>query len=307
MWLLLSVIGYALLAVVAIMDKFLLSSAKVQPVLYTFYSTIFVLPLLLLVPFGVHFLNTPFDWAMAILSGLSFSVALWAMFLGFEKSAISHVGPLVGAATPLFVLLFSSLFLAEVLTSRQLLAAGFLILGSLIVSFERSDKFVGWHWGMLYGLLAGMLFATSHVSAKYIYAHYDFFSGFVWTRATTGILGLILLLHPIVYRSLFKSTVLDKVKNKLLSARTKKDNIILVIINKVLGSGAVVIIQYAAAVGSVTLVNALNGLEFAILIVLVFLLSKFWPKIFKENYSTLVIIQESVAVLVIAIGLFLLV
>ena len=83
----------------------------------------------------------------------------------------------------------------------------------------------------------------------------------------------------------------------------------MVLLSVVVGtpSAAVVVIQYAAAVGSVTLVNALNGLEFAILIILVFLLSKFWPKKFQENYSTLVIIQESVAVIVIGIGLFLLV
>lgn len=307
MWLILSIIGYAILAIVAIMDKYLLSSAKVQPALYTFYSTIFVLPLLLLVPFGVNFLHTPFDWAMAVLSGVSFAFALWAMFLGFEKSEVSHVGPLVGAATPLFVLLFSNLFLSEILTTRQFVAAGLLIVGSLIVSFEKSKQHSGWHWGMLWGVLAGVLYAVSHVSAKYIYGQYDFFSGFVWTRTTTGLIGLILLLHPTVYRSLFKSSVLDKVKNKLLSARTKKDNIILVAINKILGSVAVVVIQYAVAIGSVSLVNALNGLEFAILIIFVFLLSKFWPKKFKEDYTTGEIVLEILAITVIATGLILLV
>ncbi len=307
MWLILSIVGYSILAVVAIMDKYLLSSAKVQPVLYTFYSTIFVLPLLLLIPFGVNFLHTPFDWIMAALSGISFALALWTMFLGFEKSEVSHVGPLVGAATPLFVLLFSNLFLFEILTTRQLVASGLLIVGSLLVSFEKSKQHSGWHLGMLWGVLAGILFAASHVSAKYIYGHYNFFSGFVWTRVATGLVGLVLLLHPIVYRSLFKNTILDKVKNKVLSARTKKDNIILVIINKVLGSVAVIVIQYAVAIGSVSLVNALNGLEYAILIILVLLLSRFWPNKFKEDYALGEILLESLAIIVIATGLILLV
>ncbi|MFA6424225.1 MAG: EamA family transporter [Candidatus Magasanikbacteria bacterium] len=307
MWLILSIIGYALLAIVAIMDKYLLSSAKVQPALYTFYSTIFVLPLLLLVPFGVNFLNTPFDWAMVLVSGVSFAFALWAMFLGFEKSEISHVGPLVGAAVPLFVLLFSSLFLSEILTIRQLVACGFLIAGSLIVSFEKSKQHSGWHWGMVWGILAGVLFAVSHVSAKYIYGHYDFYSGFVWTRAATGLLGLLLLFHPTVYRSLFKNSVLEEQENKVFSAKTKKDNIILVVINKVLGSVAVVIVQYAVAIGSVSLVNALNGLEYAFLIIFVLVLSKFWPKKFNEDYTGLEIVLESLAVVVIGVGLILLV
>jgi len=289
------------------MDKYLLSSAKIQPVLYTFYSAIFVLPLLLLIPFGVNFLHTPFDWSVAVLSGLSFAFALWTMFLGFEKSEISHIGPLVGAATPLFVLLFSNVFLLEILTTRQLIASGLLIVGSLLVSFEKSKQQSGLHLGLVWGILAGLLFAISHVSAKYIYGHYDFYSGFVWTRAATGLLGLVLLLHPIVYRSLFKTSVLDKVKNKLLSVKAKKDNIILVVVNKILGSVGVVVVQYAVAIGSVSLVNALNGLEYALLIILVLLLSKFWPKKFKEYYTVGEIILETLAVVVIAAGLILLV
>ncbi len=307
MWLILSIIGYAILAVVAIMDKYLLSSAKVQPVLYTFYSSIFVLPLLLLVPFGVTFLQTPFDWAMAILSGLAFAFALWTMFLGFEKSEISHVGPLIGAATPLFVLLFSNLFLSEILTIRQLVASGLLIIGSLIVSFEKSKQHSGWHGGMVWGIVAGLLFAVSHVSAKYIYINYDFFSGFIWTRASTGIFGLIFLLHPTVQCVLFKNTILDKIKNKFLSVKSKKDNIILVVIDKILGTVGVVIVQYAMAIGSVSLVNALNGLEYAFLIILVLLFSKFWPKKFKEDYARGEIAQELLAVTIIMFGLILLV
>jgi drug/metabolite transporter (DMT)-like permease len=229
------------------------------------------------------------------------------MFLGFEKSEISHVGPLVGAAVPLFVLLFSSLFLSEILTIRQLVACGFLIAGSLIVSFEKSKQHSGWHWGMVWGILAGVLFAVSHVSAKYIYGHYDFYSGFVWTRAATGLLGLLLLFHPTVYRSLFKNSVLEEQENKVFSAKTKKDNIILVVINKVLGSVAVVIVQYAVAIGSVSLVNALNGLEYAFLIIFVLVLSKFWPKKFNEDYTGLEIVLESLAVVVIGVGLILLV
>jgi len=307
MWLILSVIGYTLLALAAIIDKYLLSSAKVQPALYTFYSTIFVLPLLVLLPLGVKFLNTPFDWLIAIISGVSFALALWAMFLGFEKSEISHVGPLVGAVTPLFVFLFGHLFLSEIFTNRQLVAFGFLIFGSLLVSFEKSKKHSGWHFGMIWGILAGILYAVSHVSAKYIYGNYDFFSGFVWTRVTTGLVGLLLLVHPVVFRSLFKNTILDKIKNKLPSVRTKKDNIILVIINKILSSAGVVVIQYAIAIGSVSLVNALNGLEYAILIILVLLLSKFWPKKFKEDYTTWELVLEFSAVATISVGLILLV
>lgn len=307
MWLVLSVIGYTLLALAAIIDKYLLSSAKVQPVLYTFYSTIFVLPLLFLVPFGVKFLNTPFDWLITVVSGISFSLALWTMFLGFEKSEVSHIGPLVGAVTPLFVLLFSRIFLFELLTIKQFFGVGFLIIGSLLVSFEKNKKKSGWHIGVIWGVLAGIFFAASHVSAKYVYNIHGFYSGFIWTRSAIGLVGLMLLFHPVVRSIFFKNTFLDKIKNKVLVKKTNKNNIVLVIVNKVLGSLGVVIIQYAIAIGSVSLVNALVGLEYAILIILILMLSKFWPKIFKEDYEKGEITLELISVSLISIGLVLLV
>ncbi len=311
MWLILSITGYAVLAVVGIMDKFLLSQAKLPTALYTFYSTIFVLPVLLLVPFGVKFLHSGFDWSLALVSGVTFALAMWTMFVGFEKSEISHIGPLIGAATPLFVLLFSYLFLSEILTGRELWAVGLLIFGSLIVSFEKSKKHSGWHVGMLWGVLSGLLFAVSHVSVKYLYSQYGFLSGFVWTRAAIGLVGVFLFLHPAVYRAIFHISIWDRIKNKFRLRQsygeTKQNNLILVGTDKILGVVGVVLIQYAIAIGSVSLVNALGGLQYGFLIILVLLLSKFWPKKFKEDYATGEILQELLSVVIIVFGLILLV
>ena len=306
MSLILSIIGYGILAVVAMMDKFLLSQAKVKPVLYTFYSTIFVLPVILLYPFGIAHL-TGFGYLLALLSGITFALAMWAMFLGFEKSEISHIGPLIGATTPLFVLFFSRYFLHEFLSSRLMVACALLIVGSLIISFEKSKKHSGWHVGMLWGVLSGCLFAMSHVSAKYLYDTYGFLSGFVWTRGAMGVVGLLLLFHPVIYRTLFFPSWFDRIKNKFFVSRQNKNNLWVVIINKVLSVVGTIMIQYAIAIGSVSLVNALNGLQYAFLVILVLIFSKFWPKIFKESYAKGEIFQEISAVLIILLGLFLLV
>jgi len=307
MWLILSIVGYIILAVVSIMDKYLLSQAKVKPALYTFYSSVFVLPILLAVPFGVSFLNSPFDWCMALLSGVTFALAMWAMFLGLEKSEVSHIGPLIGAATPFFVVLFSRLFMTEILSSRQFLAIIFLIVGSLVISFEKSKKYSGWHLGMLWGVLSGLLFAISHVSVKYLYAHYDFLSGFVWTRAAIGLMGIFLLCHPAVYQTLFFPKFIDKIKNIFFSATSPSDSIFLVGVDKILSVIGIILIQYAISIGSVSLVNALNGLQYVFLIILVLVLSRFWPKKFKEDYSKGELFQEIIASAIIVFGLFLLV
>jgi len=66
---------------------------------------------------------------------------------------------------------------------------------------------------------------------------------------------------------------------------------------------AVLLIQYATALGSVTIVNALSGVQFAFLIVVIALLTKYDPKLSKEKFARGELRNELLAVLVIAIGL----
>lgn len=293
-----------MLAVVSIVDKFLLSSVKVKPALYTFFSSAPLLPIIILLFFYPSVVNGWSDWMWVVVCGFSYTLAMWAMFLGFEKSEISHIGPLIGAASPVFVLTFSSLFLNEALVASELWAVGLLVVGSLLIAFEKSKKHSGLHLGMFYGVLSGLFFAVSYVSAKYLYNKYGFMSGFIWSRFFIGVSGLLFLFNSETWRGLFHPTWLDKLKNKLT---IRKQHGGLIIFNKILAVVAVLFIQYATAIGSVSLVSALNGLQYGVLILLVMFLSRFWPKVFKEDYTTLEIIQEFLAVVLIGVGLILLI
>ncbi|MFA5061857.1 MAG: DMT family transporter [Patescibacteria group bacterium] len=295
MWLTVALLGFTISAIVGILDKFIISKSEVRPIVFTFYSSIFVLPILLLLPFGVAFPSRAIDWLIFVVAGFGFALGLWVMYLGFKKSEISHIGPLVGAATAFFVLILSNLFLPENLGVYKLIAIFVLIIGSLVISFEYSPEHNGLHTGMLLGIISGLLFAISHVASKYAYDVYGFYSGFVWTRSFLGVFGILLLAFPGV-RALFY-------KKKTGAVVKEVKQTVLVCWDKILGVFGLVLIQYAIALGSVTLVNALAGVQFAILIIFVALLSKFFPKIFKEEYMGREIIQEFFAVVLIAGGL----
>lgn len=305
MWFLYSAAGYILLALVCIVDKFLLSSAKVKPALYTFFSSAPLLPVIILYFFHPALVSGWVDWWWAIACGTTYTLAMWTMFLGFEKSEVSHVGPLIGAASPLFVLIFSNLFLGEALVSSELWAVGLLILGSILIAFEKSKKHNGLHLGMLYGILSGLFFAISYVSAKYLYDKYGFTTGFVWSRFFIGVSGLFFLFSRETVRSLLHPIWMDKLKKKFVVKKNKHTG--LIISNKILAVVAVLAIQYATAIGSVSLVSALGGLQYAVLILGVMVISRFWPKVFKEDYTQVEIVQEFLAVALIAGGLILLV
>ena len=299
MWLLVALLGNTILAVAGVMNKLILTKFVPKPVVFVFYSTIFVLPFFLLLPFGIKMPGAWTDCAVFAISGLCFAFGLWTMYIAFGESEVSHVGPLVGVAATLFILFLSRIFLSEQLSAYNLLAAAILIIGSLFISFEKSKRHNGWHRGMNWAVLSGFLFAVSHVAAKYIYGFYDFYSGFIWTRLPMGIFGAALLLFPSVRAVFTKKSV--HANNASIGKR-----FIMVAGNIILGLAGVVLVQYAAALGSVSLVNALAGTQYALIIIFVALLSKFWPRVLKEAYTRKEILQEIAAVLVISLGLTLL-
>ncbi|MEK7213381.1 MAG: EamA family transporter [Patescibacteria group bacterium] len=299
MWLPIALFGYAIAAAVSILDKFILEKKAVSAAVFSFYSTVFILPIFLLIPFGVGMIKGSGDWLVAVIFAVSFTLGLWTMYKGVQQSEISHLGPFLGATIPVAVFVLSRVFLNEVLSDRQMLAGGLLVLGSLLISFEKSQKHNGWHTGFAWGLAAAIFFAISHVASKYTYNVYGFYSAFVWTRGFLGAAGLVFLLSPAVRQEIFS--------RHRESKKTTAHRRALVVANKIGGVAAIILVQYAIALGSVSVVVALSGAQFALLVLAVAVLSKFWPKLFKEEYGRAEIFQEIIAVLIIGVGLVLLV
>ena len=249
---------------------------------------------LLAYPFGVELLSG-MDWMIAGLSGVAFGIALWVMYIAVKIGETSHITPFVGAWITIATYAIASLFLGEQLTSVQIAGMVLLIFASLLLSFERSRSFNGFHIGFVWAALAGILFAVSHTAAKYIYEAYPFLTGLVWTRAATGLVGLLLLFSPAVWRTF-------RPKKKKAKTYAKRHVIGIVTFAKVLGVIAVIVLQYAIAIGSVTLVNAMGGLQYILMFLMILFLSAFSPKIFKEYFTRREKIVQSIAIILVVIG-----
>ena len=299
MWFLIATIGYFLLGVVFVLDKFILEKSVSKPVVYTFYSTIFMFGALLAYPFGAGLLFGV-DWIWALVAGLGFGFGLWTLFKAISLGEISHIGPFVGAVIIVFTYIFSSFFLKEILTVLQMIGMSVLLFASILLSFEKSEKNNGFHFGFVWAIVSAFFFAVSHVATKYIYEQYDFLTGLVWTRALVGVVGLITLFFPSVWSIFKKKTKKQKIKQKKIFAEKHAFGIVLS--NKILGVFGVVAIQYAIAIGSVTLVNALAGMQYAFMFLIIIVLTKFAPKIFKEDFTRRELITESFAIIFVIIG-----
>lgn len=286
--------GYIILAVVGILDKFILSDRQISPARFVFYSTAPLLLLFLAVPFGGTLAG--WDYLVALLSGCGFGLGLYFMYRGFEKSEVSHIGPLVGGSIPVVTLILGSLFLNEQLTDKMLWGVMFLIIGSFVIAMEYTSRRFAFKLAMIWGVLAALAFAISHVTAKYLYTRYGFVDGFVWSRAMIGVFGFLFLLIPKAAKDIFSS-----VKTK--PSDESRNSVLLVAADKILGVAGVVIIQFAISLGSVTVINALAGVQFAVLVLLVGVMTKCFPKRFKEEYSATEVVQEAIAIVLISIGL----
>ncbi len=302
MWLPVAILGNTILAVVAIIDKFILSKSVAKPAVFVFYSTIFILPFFLILPFGLTAGSVAqVDYIIFAISGGSFALGLWTMYTAIERSEISRIGPFIGALVPLCILFLGKIFLDEQLGANALVGALCLIGGSLFISLTGGSKAGRWDGGLVWAMAASLLFAVSHVSAKYVYDVYGFFSGFIFTKLPVGVCGALLLFNSDV-RSLF-----NKKSTEIARKKSKKNPLLLVAFDMVLGVAATVLLQYAISLGSVSLVNALAGVQYGMLIVLTALISKLFPQVMKEDFSLTQIIYKSIAVIVVAVGLFFLI
>lgn len=292
-WVLIAFIGYCLTGLAALFDKFLLST-KVRPWQYVFYVGLFEIFALVLVPFG-------FGWPatnailFAVFSGLIFILALIPLYFLVNRTEVTRASPLVGAFVPIFTLIFSSLLLRDRLSAIELIAFFFLVLGGIAIIFRRkfipeSTKNLG------LALFSAILFAASFVAIKASFdAGANFISGYVIARMGGFLLALI---GYFIFRSQFKRS--------LVRARVKlKAQLVWVGVSKLLAGIAFLTLNYAIFLGDVSLVQALQGVQYVFLLIMGAILGVFITSL-REKFSPRVILLKVFAVILIGIGLMLL-
>jgi uncharacterized membrane protein len=290
LWILTATGAYLLLALNGVADKFLLSKAVKSPVTYAFFTGITGPLVWVLAPFGLKFLSLP-DLLIAILAGVCFIVALVFLFRATQQTSASRISPIEGGLVPLFTLLFAYLILHEHLTQHQLYAFVLLVLGAVLISIREENNH--WHAPALgNAIVAAMLFAMSFTLEKHTYGVSNFVSGLVWTRVGFLVASLSFLIPPKNRKDIFQAPKKTSSGNKALYYGAR-----------VSGAFAGLLQHFSISIGSVTLVNALQGTQFAFLLVVTSVLSKKFPKILKEKITPKIITQKIIAIVLVSIGL----
>lgn len=293
-WFSLAIIAYLLNAIAVTIDKFLLSKKITNPAIYAVFISTLSLLALVLMPFGFHF-YAPIQIIIALFAGLIFTFALLFMFKALSQGEASRITPFMGGLQPIFVFILALLFLDEKLSLQQIMAFVVIILGTVIISWQKSSK-KNKKTAYIFAVISTLLFALSYTINKYAFINQDFISGFVWTRIGAG-LGALLLLIPAKNRS----DTINELK------KPKKQASGLFLIGQLAGALSFILINYTIAISSsVALVNALQGLQYVFLLVIVFTLSWKFPKILEEKTTSSIIARKIIATALIILGLFIL-
>ena len=290
-WITIVIVAYFLNAISVTADKFLLSKKIPNPAVYAFFISIFNLFALVLIPFGFHFAS-PAQIIIALLAGAAFAFALLYMFKALSENDASRVVPFLGGLQPIFVLALAWIFLQEKLGGFQLLALAFIIIGTLVISWEKK-KSAAHRSSYLWALIATLLFAIFYTASKYIYLEQGFVSGFIWTRVGAFVAALSFLLIPRNRRDILGGSI-----------ASQKSSGPLFIFGQICGGLSFILVNYAIEISSsVAIVNALQGLQYVFLLIIIVVLGRKFPKLLKEKMAGRILAQKLLATALIIAGL----
>lgn len=298
MWLLLAVLAYILFAAATVTDKYLLQRPIPDARVYAFYTGIFGLFAFVLAPFGFEVPNSIFIF-LGIFAGMLFISSLFLFFVALRIGEVSRVGISLGGLVPFFTLLFVYIGTGEFPEFSQAMAFALLAGGSFIIIFERLKKFL--HNIKIFSLVltSSFLFGLYFTLAKFLFQAQPFVSAFIWIKVGGALFAISFLFFPEVRKILFEHK----------KSPPKKAGGIFVAKNITGGLGAI-LLHLAISIarfGEVALVNALQGVQFALIFFIALFLTKKFPKIIKEEIHTKALVVKILGTTLIIAGVILLV
>lgn len=295
-WLVAVLIGHLLNAVSFVLNKVLLTKEIQNTFAFAFWIGILGLLAVVLIPFGFDIPSTA-GIILNLVTGALFIAALLFFFFALKGGEASRVAPFIGGIIPILTWIFEILFLDVSLTGGPLFAFFILVIGTIIITVDidnsdgHKEKQGAKAWA--YGFFAALAFALSFGLAKIAYLDQEFFSSFVWQRFGSLLFVLLFLFSASNRKAIAESVSLFKEKAGWVY-----------ITSQAFGGVAFLFINYAISLASVSIVNALQGVQYALLLVMAVVGSIFYPKLLQESMSKKSLAVKILGVIVIGIGLY---
>lgn len=293
-WLFLVLLSAFIWSIANLGDKFIedqeikdsiLSSGIVDLINAVFFI---IIPLLFI---SINNLFASFSW-FSFLAGITYGTSRVFYFSGIEREEVSRFVPLL-ALIPVFVTIFSFLFLNETFSWVVYLGITLTIIGALLISLESplySLKKFQSKSALFFGVMAAIFLASKDILIKVTSGAIDYWGIIFWLGVGLLPISLILLFKEL------KSQKIDRINKK------GAKNLIISGSLKALGS---FLFTKAITLGPVALVSTVVKVKPVLVFIGSTVISKFHSEIIHEKLDTKTILQKTIATVIIVFGVVL--
>lgn len=302
-WLIAAIIGHLANGASFLIDKALLSTAFKRSATYAGLVGLLSVVVVVAIPWmGAWPQGTVLLVALA--SGVTFVLALQTFFAALSRGEASRVVPIVGSLIPILTLAGTYTFLGERLTARHLAGFAVLIVATVILSSSGGKKRPT-RATILFAVGSALLFAVASVTGKAAYDAVGFLSGFITTRVAAAATAVVIvtLADPAAGAELW-----SMIRPRPGSSRTKTRKAAgLAVAGQTLGAIGFLFVQLGTAWGSAAIVNALQAVQYAFLVLAAFALRTRAPKLLNEDFRPATVWLKVFALVLTVAGLALVV
>ena len=291
-WIYLVLLSEIMWALTSLIDKIMLSKNYIKsPFVFIVFNGLMNILLVFLLPFFSFGKLGAADIFISLAAGIFLTLGVIFYYKAVQNEEISRV-LIMWQFTPIFVLLFSFLFLGDILTSNYLIGFLLLLAGGLAVSYKKMKGSFKLSRAFYCMLASTALISVYYVSSAHIYKSTGFWSAFMWLRLAS-FSSVLLLLVPKIRKEFFETWKIMRRNSKFLI--TSK---------MIIDFSAFIILGLAIIKGPIALISALGSAAAPIFIFLITLFTTiFLPQIIKEDISRKTILIKILAIALTIIGI----
>lgn len=292
LWIFFAIAAPAFYGISNLFDKFLIEKKIHDPILLTIFGGIVVFVAGSII-FAIRGFGILAGWQIAVLlvSGALGEIALVPYYKALSLDDTSRIMPFFQVG-PVFVFILSFFILGETLKQRQLLAFLLILAGSFILSIENFDmSLFRIRRSFWYAMFASFLWATPYVIFKLVAIRQGFWETCAYELMGNALGAALLFLF---YRRRFLKE-LRLVTPGAWGIINANEGIFF--IGRLCGF-------YAVALGSVSLVSVLGGLNPLFVFSFGLILSFWFPRIIKEDISRFTITLKIIAITLVFAGVW---